>query len=219
MIKIELTTEIPAQVSLICTEITFKNQANAPALWTECLNPLLAQIEQQDTLETIRENPTIQATKRVYKALGKDPARFRPSSDSLWRRAAKGQGLYQVNALVDLNNAVSLLTHLPFGSYDLDKVTAPLRLTVGQADQTYPGIGKKAIDLNHLMVLADSVGPFGSPTSDSTRAMITETTQHALIVGYGFAQSTGQQAVIQQEVATMVTQYLMDAKIVQQWIV
>nr|WP_261341421.1 phenylalanine--tRNA ligase beta subunit-related protein [Lentilactobacillus kosonis] len=154
----------------------------------------------------------------MYKTLGKDPARFRPSSDSLWRRVVKGQELYQVNSLVDLNNYLSLSYHLPFGSYDVDKLRGELRLTIGGSGQTYHGIGKQAIDLSNLLILSDDEGPFGSPTSDSIRAMINDDTSHAIIVGYGFSQSVDQQQAIQKKTAHTTRNYLLDTKIENQWI-
>ena len=206
--RIELAATLPATISLLTTEITFENQSVIASLWDEQLNPLMAQMRQSDTLETIKDNPAIVATKAAYRQLGKDPSRFRPASDSLWRRVVKGQGLYQVNGLVDLNNYLSLRHHLPFGSYDLDTLQGDLRLTTGAAGETYPGIGKRAINLEHLLVLADDAGPFGSPTSDSTRAMITEETQRALVVGYGFDVSAHVQTQVQHQVAELAQRYL-----------
>lgn len=213
---IQRDRQLPAQISLGVTRFTFDNQL-ATDLWANALQPLLTKIAQQDDLETIRMNPRIQATKQVYKALGKDPTRFRPSSDSLWRRVAKGKGLYQVNPLVDLNNYLSLKFKLPLGSYDQTQLQGQIKLTKGKTGTTYPGIGKKAINLDHLLVLADAQGPFGSPTADATRAMITAQTTMAMIVIYGFGLTTVALQQCQAEVAAALTTYLKAVKVTAQF--
>lgn len=203
-------------VSLAYSVIEFKNEAHSEKIWQEVLNPLLQKIETEDTLESIKEDPQITATKKVYRALGKDPARFRPSSDSLWRRIIQQKGLYQINALVDLNNYFSLEWKLPFGSYDLGKVTEPIQLTVGPAEVRYAGIGNKSVNIENLLVLADEEGPFGSPTSDSTRGMISEETTRALLVGYQFQDDA---VVDQAKVKEILENYLTDCRVIEQGVI
>jgi DNA/RNA-binding domain of Phe-tRNA-synthetase-like protein len=205
---------IPEQIKLAIVEIEFTNSQFNERLWEEQLNPLIFKINAEDTLETIRENPVIQTTKNLYKELGKDPARFRPSSDSLWRRVAKGSGLYQVNTLVDLNNFLSLKYHLPFGSYDLNNLQQPILLKKGSQNEQYAGIGKKMINLENLLLLADAKGPFGSPTSDSTRAMISPETTKAIIVAYLFDTSSEVVEQINQDIEELVPKYLNNAHII-----
>jgi DNA/RNA-binding domain of Phe-tRNA-synthetase-like protein len=48
----------------------------------------------------------------------------------------------------------------------------------------FEGIGKKMWHLEGRPVLADPDGPFGSPISDSTRSMITESAREILVVIY-----------------------------------
>lgn len=206
--KMTMDQTLPDGISLGVTDIHFTNQARSPEMWRDLLDPLDTQISSNDSLETIRQDPRIMATKQIYKQAGKDPARFRPSSDSLWRRVAKGKGIYQINTLVDLNNYLSLRFKFPFGSYDVDHIDGDVQLTTGSAGQQYAGIGKSMVNIENLLVLADRQGPFGSPTSDSTRAMITEKTQHALIVAYLFGADNQQANAIQATVKQMVMKYL-----------
>ena len=203
-------------VSLAYSVIEFKNDAHNEKLWQDILNPLLREIELNDTLDIIKEDPQITATKKVYRALGKDPARFRPSSDSLWRRVVQKKGLYQINALVDLNNYFSLKWKLPFGAYDLKKVSEPIQLTVGAAEARYAGIGNKSVNIENLLVLSDEAGPFGSPTADSTRGMIAEETTRALLVGYQFEDET---VVDQAEVKAVLGNYLSDCQVIEQGVI
>ncbi len=129
----------------------------------------------------------------------------------------KGKGLYQVNNLVDLNNDLSLRLHFPLGSYDLDQLQPPLSYTVAPSGATYPGIGKAAIDLTNSLVLADQIGFFGSPTADSTRAMITPATTHALVVVYAFGDYDATN--VQSMVKTACLTYLTDCTVLQQQVV
>lgn len=207
------------KTALGITEIDFKNQTYDKKMWDELLNPLSEKISHDDTLETIRNNPTIISTKKVYKDLGKDPSRFRSSSDSLWRRVVKGKGLYQINALVDLNNYLSLIHKIPFGSYDLENISGDITFTVGKTGQAYHGIGKKDINLENMLLLSDDNGPFGGPTSDSTRAMISDDTKKAVIVAYMFNLDESIMTNIQDSVAKYVNEYLQDADIRDQKII
>lgn len=217
--KFKIDGSLKNKVSLGITVIDFENQSYDEKMWDELLNPIDEKISHEDTLETIRENPTIMDTKKVYKELGKDPARFRPSSDSLWRRVVKGKGLYQINSLVDLNNYLSLVYKLPFGSYDLDKVSGDIVLTVGKPGETYNGIGKKAINLENMLLLKDEDGPFGGPTSDSTRAMIGDNTRSAVIVAYMFGVDSLDTEKIQSSISMYAKKYLKNITIKEQQII
>ncbi|HEB79942.1 MAG TPA: hypothetical protein ENI79_05665, partial [Rhodospirillales bacterium] len=130
--------------------------------------------------------PAIAAARRAYKALGKDPARYRPSAEALLRRVKQGKGLYRVNNAVDVNNMVSLKPGVSIGLYDMDVLVPPLTFRAARDGETYQGIGKGDINLTSLPVLFDAQGPFGCPTSDSRRAMITEKTTNLLMVLFAF---------------------------------
>ncbi|MFD1417600.1 B3/B4 domain-containing protein [Companilactobacillus keshanensis] len=215
----KIDDKLKNKVSLGITVINFENQEYDQKMWDELLNPLNERISHSDTLETIREDPTIIATKKIYKDLGKDPSRFRPSSDSLWRRLIKGKGLYQINALVDLNNYFSLIYKLPFGSYDIEKISDDVTLTTGKAGATYHGIGKKAINLENMLLLEDDESPFGGPTSDSTRAMISNDTKKAVIVAYMFGLDDDSKEDVQTSVKKYAKGYLQNISIKEQRII
>lgn len=120
----------------------------------------------------------------LYKALGLDPTKTRPSSEALLRRVLKGEALYTVNTLVDAMNLCSLRAQLPFGLYDLDRVELPIVLRRGAPGESYEGIRKGAVNVDGRPVLVDARGPFGNPTSDSARTAISLETQRALVVVY-----------------------------------
>lgn len=130
-------------------------------------------------------NQALIASRAVYKKLGKDPSRYRISSDSLFRRLIKKKGLYYVNNVVDINNIISLRTLWSVGAYDLSKIQGQINYQVG-GDEHYQGIGRGVLNIKSLPVLADDLGPFGSATSDSLRTMVTEKTSQVMMVIHGF---------------------------------
>src|SRR5229473_3050871 len=135
----------------------------------------------------VLESPQILATRAAYKALGKDPARYRGSAEALLRRVVAGKGLPQINSVVDVINLVSVESRLPVGLYDLAHVTGEIVFRAGLAGETYKGIGKYELNLEGLPLFADTAGPHGSPTSDSERTMVTAATKEvlAVIVSFG----------------------------------
>ncbi len=130
--------------------------------------------------------PAIAETRRAYKALGKDPSRYRPSAEALMRRLALGKGLYRINNAVDVINLVSLRTGFSIGGYDADKIVPPVVFRPATEGESYEAIGRGPINLAGLPIFADTKGPFGSPTSDSTRTMVSEVTRRLLMVLIGF---------------------------------
>lgn len=120
----------------------------------------------------------------LYKDLGLDPTKVRPSNESLLRRVLKGEALYRVNTLVDALNFCSLRSQLPFGLYDLDRVEPPVVLRRGGPGESYEGIRKGDVHVEGRPVLVDAKGPFGNPTSDSARTMITTACRRALVIVY-----------------------------------
>jgi DNA/RNA-binding domain of Phe-tRNA-synthetase-like protein len=139
----------------------------------------------------VLESPQIAATRAAYKALGKDPARYRGSAEALLRRVIAGKELPLINAVVDAINLVSVESRLPIGLYDLARVSGDIVFRVGRAGETYKGIGKYDLNLEGLPVFCDALGPHGSPTSDSERTMVTHETRNVLALIVSFSGPDG----------------------------
>ena len=135
----------------------------------------------------VNDIPNIKESRAAYKAFGKDPSRYRVSSEALIRRIGQGKGLYEVNTVVDVNNLISIESGFSVGSYDVAHIEDELIFRVGRPGETYKGIGKDDINIEGLPVLADERGAIGSSTSDSERAMITEEAQEVLTLIYSFS--------------------------------
>jgi len=138
--------------------------------------------------------PAISATRAGYRALGKDPARYRGSAEALLRRLVSGKHFPNVNCVVDIINLVSVESRLPIGLYDLALVQGDMVFRAGKKGETYKGIGKYDLNLEDLPVFSDAAGPHGSPTSDSERTMVTAATRQvgAILISFGGAEGLEQ---------------------------
>ena len=164
--------------------------AKNPGLWA-AMTARAKALAGSLTIGAIADLPHVKALRQGYRAIGKDPSRYRGSQESLLRRILKGQGLYQINAVVDINNLVSLHSMHSAGSYDLGRVQGDIAFRIGRPGECYKGIGRDTINVSELPVYADELGPFGSPTSDSERAMVTLDTVNLLMVITSFAGAAG----------------------------
>jgi DNA/RNA-binding domain of Phe-tRNA-synthetase-like protein len=139
----------------------------------------------------VRREPPAErdAVRAMYRAVGLDPTRRRPSSEALLRRVLRRDGLPRVNVLVDVCNWCSLELQLPYGVYDLARVDGDVELRLGYPGEEYAGIRKDVVHVEGRLALADRRGPFGNPSSDSARTMVTTATTAALVVIYAPRQS------------------------------
>lgn len=128
----------------------------------------------------------IKGSRAAYKAFGRNPGKYRVSSEALIRRMRRGDELYHINSVVDVNNLVSVESGLSVGSYDLAHIHGVITFRKAEKGEGYNGIGKDFLDMENMLVLADDEGIFGSSMSDSTRAMVTADTKDVMVVIYCF---------------------------------
>lgn len=126
--------------------------------------------------------PESTAVRTMYRRVGLDPTKTRPSNEALLRRVHKGLPFPRVNAMVDVVNWCSLELQLPYGIYDRRRLAGAVTLRLGAAGEEYAGIRKDTVHVGGRLTLADAQGPFGNPTSDSARTMVTAETRDALVV-------------------------------------
>jgi DNA/RNA-binding domain of Phe-tRNA-synthetase-like protein len=122
------------------------------------------------------------AVRSMYKAVGLDPTKVRPSSEALLRRVRRGEPLPRINTAVDVVNWCSMESQLPFGLYDADRIVGGVVLRLGDDGEAYPGIRKDLVHVAGRLTVADDAGPFGNPTSDSARTMVTVATRRVFVV-------------------------------------
>lgn len=172
-------------IRLGCIEYKTKVEKKNQSLWDEIVS-VSDDIIKEFSIDSIGHEKNIKAARDLYKGIGKDPYRYRISSEALMRRIVQGKGLYQINNVVDCNNLISINTKLSVGSYDCNKLGESLEFRIGNKEESYKGIGKELINVENLPVFADENGAYGSPTSDSERAMITQNSKKILTILVSF---------------------------------
>ena len=178
--------EVCPKVTLGCIEATVNTENSTNDLLEE-INNYCDTLKNEINIEELSSIPRIKDGRQAYKNLGKSPSKYRLSSEALIRRVLQGKGLYKINNVVDINNLISIKSKFPVGSYNIDNLSSPVLLTVGTEGAQYKGIGKDLINVSNLPILADSIGYFGSPTSDSERALITNDAKRILMCIYSFS--------------------------------
>jgi DNA/RNA-binding domain of Phe-tRNA-synthetase-like protein len=175
-------------LGLIYCEVT--NSEHSEGLWSE-IAEADRDFKSKYKIEQINKIPAIKATRDAYKALGKDPNRYRPSAEALCRRILRDLPLYQINMLVDLINLISIRTGYSIGGFDADKIQGDLLLTAGTADDEFEGIGRGVLNIEGLPVYKDAVGGIGTPTSDHERTKLSLETNHLLMIINGYSGHDG----------------------------
>lgn len=193
----ELKIKISEDILNVCPDFhlaaincVVKNSSFNEKLWQE-INLFTKQFYASISIEEIKNRPAIKATRDVFKKLGKDPNRYRPSAEALCRRILKGQELYQIDTIVDLINFVSLKTGYSIGGFDADKINGNLILGIGKVDEPFEAIGRGMMNIEDLPVYRDSNGGIGNPCSDEERTKITSKTNHLLILINGYSGKEG----------------------------
>ena len=179
----EINIKLPA-VKLGTIEADAVRVAPSDQALAQLMDEVCERKRREFTLESLADSKPVRDVRAMFREWGMDPSKYRPSSEALLRRVVQGKGLYRVSNVVDIGNLGSIETGWPFGCYDRSRIQQPIEFRHGLAGESYEGIGKQTWHLQGRPLLADSQGPFGSPISDSTRSMITESAKDILIVLY-----------------------------------
>ncbi len=169
-----------------CVEAQVVNSQFCEELWKD-IEAMGEKFRKELTTESLKELESIAATRRVYRACGKDPSRYRPASEALNRRMLQGKALYQCDTLVDLVNLASIAFGYSIGGFDADKfVGDTLTLGIGKEGEPYEGIGRGMLNIAGLPVYRDVRGGVGTPTSDNERTKMTLETRHLVVLINGY---------------------------------
>ena len=181
----EITSVCPDFVGA-CVDAAVENSPFSHPLWDE-IHQLEERLRSELTTDTLKELPSIAATRTIYKKCGKDPSRYRPASEQLIRRMLQGKELYQIDTLVDLINLASIAYGYSIGGFDADKfVGDTLTLGIGREGEPYEGIGRGMLNIAGLPVYRDAQGGVGTPTSDHERTKISLSTRHLVVLINGY---------------------------------
>lgn len=176
----ELKSRCP-ELRLGCIEADVNVNEPSNELVSE-ITDKIQQIGQSLAIESISKIPTIEASRKAYKACGKDPARYRLSAEALLRRVVSGKGLYHINNVVDQLNLVSITSGFSIGGYDAGQIQGDVVFGIGQPNELYSGIGRGELNIENLPVFRDRLGAFGTPTSDSQRTEVSLQTRRFLMI-------------------------------------
>lgn len=188
LISNHLSQKVP-EIALSCIECDVVIQTINENLWGE-IQDKISKIGGTLKVEQISQLPAVSASRKAYKACGKDPARYRLSAEALLRRVVNRNELYQINNVVDLLNLVSIFTGFSIGGYDVEKINGEVEFGIGKTNEPYIGIGRGELNIEFLPVFRDKTGAFGTPTSDSERTAVTLDTKRFLmiIIDYSFSE-------------------------------
>lgn len=184
-------------IQLGCIEYTIKVEKGGFELWNQ-ISEQINKIKENIKIDNIIKIKNISDARNLYKKIGKDPYKYRISSEALLRRIIQGKGLYKINNVVDANNLISIKSNLSVGSYDIDKLGEVITFRIGERGESYKGIGKGMINIEDLPVFSDEFGVYGSPTSDSERAMISDRTKNVLTILIAFSNDSGIEKYIEE---------------------
>ncbi len=186
------------EIRLGCLRFTAQVLPPQEAFWQMLEGRVLPAVREAIDGREWAEIPGVRGSRAAYKAFGRNPGRYRVSSEALLRRVRRGDALYRVNSVVDVNNLLSVKSGLSFGSYDISQLRGGVTLRRAGPGEGYEGIGKDFLDLENMLVLSDDAGIFGSSMSDSTRAMVTEQTHDVLVAAYCFEESLDLPALLRE---------------------
>jgi DNA/RNA-binding domain of Phe-tRNA-synthetase-like protein len=171
-----------ADVEIGIVEIDRIEQTVAAPELTEQIDETCHRLRRQYSRDSLREWEPIQKVRSIFRGLGLDPSRHRPSSEALLRRIVNGDALPRVSTVVDIGNLGAIEMGWPYGCYNRQKISGSIEVRLGKPGEQYDGIGRQVLRLEGRPVFSDDHGPFGSPVSDSTRTMVTESTQELLFI-------------------------------------
>lgn len=206
MKTLKIDTDIAAaapELQVLAVEATVSNPPTSDELW-EALTLAGDRVKNSYAMDMVNKRPAIAATRTAYKACGKEPNRYRPSSEALMRRMVKGMELYRTLTVIDLINLLSVITGHSIGGFDADKIDGEvITLGIGGEGEPYEAIGRGPLNICGMPVWRDNVGGIGTPTSDNERTKLSpDTTRLLMIVNmYGHEMSVP-------EVATLAVDYL-----------
>ncbi len=193
MIPITISNQIydvcPQFVS-IQFECNVTNTDFNASLWHE-IETFTNEYRKNSQIKDINKFGPILATRNIYKKLGKDPNRYRPSAEALRRRILKDIELYKINTLVDAINLISLKTGYSIGGFDASLIQGSLELGVGQKNEKFEAIARGFLNIEGLPVYRDSVGGIGTPTSDEERTKISPNTNKLLMLLNAYSGNDG----------------------------
>jgi DNA/RNA-binding domain of Phe-tRNA-synthetase-like protein len=132
---------------------------------------------------SIGGHPTVAAMRRLFRAAGCDPTRYRPASEALLRRLVKGADLPEIHPLVDINNCLSAELAVPCCVMAEGSLGTSLVFRPGEEGESYESL-RGPFNAEAKPLLVDEIGPIDTPITGSERVKVQPGTTRAWLVAY-----------------------------------
>jgi len=127
--------------------------------------------------------PPVAAMRKLFRAAGCDPTRYRPASEALLRRLVKGAELPAIHPLVDINNCLSAELAVPCCVMKEGSLGSSLVFRAGKAGETYESL-RGPFNAEAKPLLVDEIGPIDTPITGSERVKVQSDSRKAWLVAY-----------------------------------
>lgn len=132
---------------------------------------------------TIAAYPPVAAMRKLFRAAGCDPTRYRPASEALLRRLVKGADLPEIQPLVDVNNCLSAVLAVPCCVMSEGSLGGSLVFRVGREGEVYESL-RGPFNSAAKPLLVDELGPVDTPITGSERVRVRSGTERAWLAAY-----------------------------------
>ena len=149
----------------------------------EVRRDVVAQIRRSLEVETLSLKPAVAGLRKLFKAAGCDPSRYRPSSEALLRRLLKGEEMPVIHPLVDLNNCLSALLAVPCCVMVEEALRPPFVFRRGMPGENFESL-RGPFNLEDKPVLADRLGACDAPITGGVRVKVVQGVQRVWLVAY-----------------------------------
>ena len=153
-----------------------------PALAALCAS-VTASVRARHTLETLSSDPTVSGIRKLFRAAGTDPTRYRPSNEALLRRLVKGEEMPRISPIVDLNNCLSAELAVPVCVMDVRHLAPPFVFRAGAPDEAYESL-RGPFGLEGKPLLIDALGPADTPITGGVRVKVRDDSDRVWLVAY-----------------------------------
>lgn len=161
---LELTSCDEAPLAMLCDAVT----QGARSRWT---------------LESLSSDPTVSGIRKLFRAAGTDPTRYRPSNEALLRRLLKGEEMPRISPIVDLNNCLSAELAVPACVMDVRHLAPPFHFRAGAAGEAYESL-RGSFNLEGKPLLVDAIGPADTPITGGVRVKARDDSSRLWLVAY-----------------------------------
>jgi DNA/RNA-binding domain of Phe-tRNA-synthetase-like protein len=141
----EIFAKFPGYVRGVVIAHGVSNGPSAPEL-VQLMREAEASVRARVNVEQMAEEPHIKAWREAYRAFGAKPSEFRSSIEAMARRAARGDELPSISALVDLGNIMSLRHMLPAGAHAIDLLKGDIELRFATGDEDFVAFGSEELE-------------------------------------------------------------------------